>query len=91
MNEINEIMGRSYGVPDDLDEADLDAELMGLEEELESAGMAEETSATGETSLPAYLRPAHAPELPQVSSHNVPLPSAPIGSASNPAEKIGST
>ena len=33
-DEINEIMGRSYGVGADIDEADLDEELAGLDEEL---------------------------------------------------------
>lgn len=33
--EINEIMGRAYGVPEELDEADLMNELEGLEEEAE--------------------------------------------------------
>ena len=38
MNEVNEALGRNYGVSDDLDEADLDAELAGLEDELEGLG-----------------------------------------------------
>lgn len=29
-NEIQEIMGRSYGIQDDIDEADLDAEVCHL-------------------------------------------------------------
>eukprot|EP00002_Diphylleia_rotans_P007845 TRINITY_DN17525_c0_g1_i1.p1 TRINITY_DN17525_c0_g1~~TRINITY_DN17525_c0_g1_i1.p1 ORF type:complete len:222 (-),score=70.68 TRINITY_DN17525_c0_g1_i1:311-976(-) len=33
-NEIQEAMGRSYGLPTDIDEADLDAELDALEEEM---------------------------------------------------------
>ena len=44
MNEINDMMGRSYGLGEDIDEADLDAELAMLEEDLaadplESGGM----------------------------------------------------
>ncbi|KZO93164.1 hypothetical protein CALVIDRAFT_503140 [Calocera viscosa TUFC12733] len=34
-NEIQETMGRSYGVPDELDEADLEAELDALSQEVE--------------------------------------------------------
>lgn len=36
VGEISEILGRSYGCPDGLDEADLDAELACLEDELAS-------------------------------------------------------
>ena len=35
MNEVNESLGRSYACPDDLDEADLEAELDLLEDEFE--------------------------------------------------------
>ena len=38
MNEVNDALGRNYGVSDDIDEADLDAELAGLEDELEGMG-----------------------------------------------------
>ena len=34
--EISDLMGRSYGLPDEIDEADLDAELEALDDELES-------------------------------------------------------
>ena len=53
MNEINEAMGRSYATPDDIDEADLEAELDLLEDELE---VEEELESAGGT--PAYLQPA---------------------------------
>jgi len=33
--EISDLMGRSYGLPDEIDEADLDAELEALDDELE--------------------------------------------------------
>jgi charged multivesicular body protein 5 len=35
MNEINEMMGRSYGISDGVTDEDLEAELAGLEDELE--------------------------------------------------------
>lgn len=59
MNEINEAMGRTYGVPDDVDEADLEAELDLLGEELE----AEEFEA--ESATPAYLQPQNLPVEPE--------------------------
>jgi hypothetical protein len=49
-NEINEAMGRSYDVPDDLDEADLMAELDALEEDLATEGPA------AEGGVPSYLQ-----------------------------------
>ncbi len=48
-NEINEAMGRSYAVPDDIDESDLMAELDGLEDDLG----AEELGAGG---VPSYMQ-----------------------------------
>jgi hypothetical protein len=45
-----------YSVSDDIDEADLDAELAALEDDLE--GLEVEEGATGEAaSTPAYLQP----------------------------------
>lgn len=41
MNEVQDALGRNYGVSDDIDEADLDAELAGLEDELEGMGEVE--------------------------------------------------
>lgn len=37
--EINEVMSRSYGVGMDVDDADLDEELAGLDDELGDLGM----------------------------------------------------
>lgn len=50
-NEIQESLGRSYGVPDEVDEADLQAELDAL-------GLDDELVAEGET--PAYLQDSQA-------------------------------
>jgi len=59
--EINETLGYSYGVPDDVDEADLMAELDGLEDDLLSEG----PSGAGAGGVPSYLQePADLPELP---------------------------
>lgn len=53
--EINDAMGRSYDVPDDIDESDLMAELDGLEED-----MANEAATAGKT--PSYLVSHHRDE-----------------------------
>lgn len=55
--EIQETLGRSYGVGDEIDESDLDAELAGLEDELDG----EELSADAQ---PVYLRPSSLPVQP---------------------------
>ena len=75
-DEINEALGRNYATPD-LDEADLDAELEALGEELEE--LEEETA----KSMPSYLLPAQPSNAP---GEKVPegvdefgLPAAPIG------------
>ncbi|MEW5300667.1 MAG: hypothetical protein WDW38_005389 [Sanguina aurantia] len=57
--EINDAMGRSYDVPDDIDESDLMAELDGLEED-----MANEAATAGKT--PSYLEEEE--ELPSAPS-----------------------
>ena len=54
MNEVQETLGRSYGVGEDVDEADLDAELACLDDEL---GM-DELDLNDAESTPAYLTPA---------------------------------
>ncbi|MFS7937739.1 putative Snf7 family protein [Helianthus anomalus] len=64
-NEIQESLGRSYNVPDDIDEEDLMGELDALE-----ADMSLETEGEG---VPSYLQPDYSDELN--------LPSAPIGHA----------
>lgn len=46
-NDIQESISRSYDVPEDVDEAELDAELEALGEEVELQGMGEESSVPG--------------------------------------------
>ncbi|KAJ3211084.1 hypothetical protein HDU67_004792 [Dinochytrium kinnereticum] len=57
-NEIQETLGRSYALPDDVDEADLEAELEALEDEF----MEEEEE------VPSYLQ--EEPELPETSTYD---------------------
>lgn len=50
-NEINESISRSYDIPDEVDEAELDAELEALGEEMEMGGW----EAEGSGELPSFL------------------------------------
>ena len=58
-NEINEALGQNFATPDDLDEADLDAELDLLGDELEELEDEEEA--------PSYLLPAQPTTTPGLS------------------------
>jgi charged multivesicular body protein 5 len=71
-NEINEALGQNFSTPEDLDEADLDAELEMLGDELEEVE---------EESTPSYLLPATPNVTPgeRVDEAELGLPSAPIG------------
>lgn len=56
-NEINEVLGQNFATPDDIDEADLDAELELLADELEE----EESELNAE---PSYLQANQMPDTP---------------------------
>ncbi|KAJ4826842.1 hypothetical protein Tsubulata_023662 [Turnera subulata] len=71
-NEIQETLGRSYNVPDDIDEDELLGELDALE-----ADMGFET----ESDVPSYLQPDKEPDL----ESELNLPTAPTGHAAQPA------
>ncbi|XP_076911409.1 vacuolar protein sorting-associated protein 60.2-like [Bidens hawaiensis] len=73
-NEIQESLGRSYNVPDDIDEEDLMGELDALE-----ADMGLETEGEG---VPSYLQPDNEPNYEELN-----FPSAPTGHAI-PARKV---
>ncbi|KAI3507121.1 hypothetical protein L1887_21911 [Cichorium endivia] len=68
-NEIQDSLGRSYNVPDDIDEEDLMGELDALE-----ADMGLETASEG---VPSYLQPDNELDL----NEELNLPSAPSGHA----------
>ncbi|KAI3783649.1 hypothetical protein L1987_42735 [Smallanthus sonchifolius] len=74
-NEIQESLGRTYNVPDDIDEEDLMGELDALE-----ADMGLETEGEG---VPSYLQPDNEPDY----DDELNLPSAPSGHAI-PARKV---
>ena len=74
-NEINEALGRNFATPDDIDEADLDAELELLEDEMFDEENAEALDAT-----PSYLQTNEMPETPTGEFPNNPevgLPAMP--------------
>jgi charged multivesicular body protein 5 len=78
-NEINEALGRNFATPDDINEADLDAELEMLGEELEN-----DEEVLMSSSAPSYLTPADAfPATPQG------IPSSTSTSAYNTANPSG--
>jgi len=66
MNEIQETLGRSYGVPDEFDEADLDDEFAALEDEWD------QEDETQVESTPSYLQPAAPPALPAAPAAGLP-------------------
>ncbi|KAI3721739.1 hypothetical protein L2E82_32757 [Cichorium intybus] len=68
-NEIQESLGRSYSVPDDIDEDELMGELDALE-----ADMGQEGESEG---VPSYLQPDNEPDL----NEELNLPQAPSGHA----------
>lgn len=74
-SEIQETLGRSYNVPDDIDEDELMGELDALEADM---GMETETD-----SVPSYLQPDKEPDL----DAELNLPSAPSGHAAAPASR----
>eukprot|EP00271_Cylindrocystis_brebissonii_P012958 TRINITY_DN3247_c0_g1_i1.p1 TRINITY_DN3247_c0_g1~~TRINITY_DN3247_c0_g1_i1.p1 ORF type:complete len:256 (-),score=69.09 TRINITY_DN3247_c0_g1_i1:84-851(-) len=71
-NDIQESLGRSYGVPDDIDDEELMGELDALE-----ADMGSESTSEG---LPAYLQQADEPAAHSLESE-LSLPTAPHGRA----------
>ena len=52
VGELNEIMGRNYGMPDDIEEDDLDAELLCLDDEFEMEAEADQTVEEDATFVP---------------------------------------
>lgn len=79
--ELNEIMGRSYDTYDGVDEADLDAELEGLEGDLaqvEAAAPPAAAEATHESGAEAVPGPYSLPAAPVYASpYGNPFPSVP--------------
>jgi charged multivesicular body protein 5 len=88
--EMNEILGRSYAIPDNIDEEELAAELSALDDELAS-------ELESESSVPAYLAPAVAqPAAISTSSSSIlnelPVVSGPVqgGASRAPVEPVAS-
>ncbi|CAM6095154.1 unnamed protein product [Calypogeia fissa] len=77
-SEIQESLGRSYSIPDDIDEEELLGELSALEEDMGS-----ETVSDG---VPTYLQ--EEPEL-EYESASLNLPSAPSGQTAQSVDEFG--
>lgn len=77
-NEIQESLGRSYSVPDDIDEDELLGELSALEEDMGSEAVSD--------GVPAYLQEDQEPEY---ESSPLNLPSAPQGQTAQPLDEYG--
>lgn len=77
-NEINEALGRNFATPEDLDEADLDAELEMLGDELEEEEL-ETEDATPSYLMPATPNDAIGEPAEATKTDEFGLPSAPIG------------
>lgn len=75
-NEVQEILGRSYGINDDIEDADLDAELDALADELEGEELEVEDA------KPAYLQPSSLPVQPNTA------PISPSAATSTPAQAV---
>lgn len=69
VGEINDILGRSYGVTDDIEEEDLDAELACLEDEWASEelemdeGVQQSAGAAADSQLSMPTEPSEAPTI----------------------------
>mmetsp|Transcript_58599 Transcript_58599/g.115077 ORF Transcript_58599/g.115077 Transcript_58599/m.115077 type:complete len:237 (-) Transcript_58599:319-1029(-) len=91
MEEINSVMGRSYGMGDDIDESELDAELELLEDDFEATGTGADME--GELSgMPDYLpaAPSQVPEqqpLPPNAAEE--QPSAPVAAGIGGLDEFG--
>lgn len=77
-NEINEALGRNFATPEDLDEADLDAELEMLDD-WEEEDLEEEATPSylQEPSLPANPTGLPGTKIPATEVDEFGLPSAP--------------
>ena len=68
--EISDLLARSYGTPNDIDEDDLEAELAGLGDELEAIDAQEE--------VPSYLLPTPSVTLPAQPTASISNPTKPV-------------
>lgn len=95
VGEISEILGRSYGMPDGVEEEDLDAELACLEDEWAAEAQAEAEAATPNTvsASAAAAMPASVFSLPaQPNSRmvNTAVPQQPLAQSA-PAQSVAAS
>ncbi len=81
MNEVNDILSRSFDVGDEIDEDDLDAELEGLDDELAALHTLDEVEEQEETT-PSYM----AAGLSSQKESGISLPEEPQGQAQAPVD-----
>ncbi len=84
VNEVNDILSRSFDVGDEIDEDDLDAELEGLDDELAALDTLDEEEEQ-EVTTPSYM----AAGLSSQNESNVSLPEEPRGQAQVPVDVGG--
>ena len=79
--EIQDVLGRSYDVPEDIDEEELMGELDALEEMMGEEELDEE--------VPSYLRDEALPDAPDGTQEALPAAGedAPVAAAAEPAQK----
>ncbi len=85
MNEVNDILSRSFDVGDEIDEDDLDAELEGLDDELAALDAVDEQEEQEVTATPSYISAGLNPQ----KESSISLPEEPHGQAQLPVD-IGS-
>ncbi|CAM9160390.1 unnamed protein product [Chrysoparadoxa australica] len=80
MNEVNEALGRSYDVGEEIDEDDLDAELACLDDELEALEGLEEEESTPAYMMPSVSMPMEPTTVPEANANvdDFGLPAAPV-------------
>ncbi len=81
MNEVNDILSRSFDIGEEIDEGDLDAELEGLDDELAALDTLEEEEEQ-EVTTPSYM----AAGLSSQKESNISLPEEPRGQAQAPVD-----
>lgn len=78
VQEVDEVMGRAWGVPDDVDEADLDDELAALDDEI----LNELEDEQHEESVPDYLKASEMPSAPSGT------PAAKVSTTAAPVKQV---
>jgi charged multivesicular body protein 5 len=76
VGEISDILGRSYGCPDGIDESDLDAELACLEDDWAAEEISESTNSIAQDTPAAAPYLSSMPSQPTAAPHVFNSPNA---------------